>query len=627
MEAKARPIGKILEERTRFCVPVYQRHYEWERKEQWEPLWADIEEKAQEVLENTVKNHSHYLGALILVEGKAKHGQVPIKQVIDGQQRLTTLQVFINALHRIAVRREASTAAAILESHLFNDKPQLMQHPEIEKHKLWPTRYDQAVYADIVDLSFDDLHMKYKEFVFKNGNPVEGRAPRLLSCLHFFCNAIVAFLDEGQSSDWACRLAALSEAVLDHFSIVVISLDEQDDAQTIFSTLNARGKPLSAMDLIRNDIFHRAVATGENAEKLFYERWAEFEEPFWDADDVQGRLTRKRIEYFLANVLAAEKAEVINLQKIYPEYKTYAHTAAFPTVDAEISRLLAYAPAYRGLRQPDTKGPLGKIARHLTDWDSTIAFPFVMSVEKELKGNDGDRQEIYAALESYTVRRAYCGLTNKSYNKSFLAAVQFLRMHGWSSNIFGRFLLMQNGDTTRFPADDEFKSAIMTQPVYKQGWERRVRALLQSLEQALRTTKDDVIAIQAGFTVEHVLPVRWAEHWPLPNGHSVPSEDVYGASAEYKLDPAITEAVRLRETLKHTLGNLTLITQPLNAAIGNGPFTLKREKLSRSALVLNRMICRRPVWNEEEIESRGLLLAERAACLWIRPNLEMNESQ
>jgi len=51
MEAKARPIGKLLEERTRFTVPIYQRHYEWERKEQWEPLWADILDKAEEVLQ------------------------------------------------------------------------------------------------------------------------------------------------------------------------------------------------------------------------------------------------------------------------------------------------------------------------------------------------------------------------------------------------------------------------------------------------------------------------------------------------------------------------------------------------------------------------------------------------
>jgi uncharacterized protein with ParB-like and HNH nuclease domain len=621
MEAKARPIGQLLEDRARFCVPVYQRHYEWERKEQWEPLWSDIQDKTEEILSGAARNYAHYMGALILSEGKAKHGQVPIKQVIDGQQRLTTIQLVINALYRTASERGEAKQAAFLESHLLNDKLHLTDDPNTEKHKLWPTKYDRVLYTDVVMLSFAALNDKYHYFYYKNGKLITSQAPRLLSGLHFFYEAIQAFIDEPDTEGWVRRLSALSEALLDHFSIVVISIDEKDDAQTIFSTLNARGKPLNAMDLIRNDIFQRAASTKEDAEKLFDDKWSEFEDPFWDTPEVQGRLTRKRIESFLGSVLAAERAETINLSKLYPEYRTYAEQAAYPTVDAELSRLLSYVPAYRGLKLPEPQKPLGQIARHLSDWDMTTAFPLVMSVEIEMKIRQDEVRELYRTLESYTIRRAYCALTPKGYNNLFLAAIKFLRENGWSADNFSAFLLSQTGEASRFPTDAEFRNAVITQPIYKPGWERRSRVILQTLEQTLRTSKDDVITIQAGFTVEHVMPSKWAENWALPDGTKAPSEDVYTALVTHKCGEATTDAIRLREGVKNTLGNLTLVTQPLNSAISHGAFAVKKPELARSALLLNRMIAEQTVWGEEQIEARGVALAEKACTYWGRPVL------
>jgi uncharacterized protein with ParB-like and HNH nuclease domain len=619
MEAKARPIGKLLEERTRFTVPIYQRHYEWERNEQWEPLWNDIQDKADEVLQGTVRNFAHYMGALILSEGKAKLGEVPVKQVIDGQQRLTTFQLFLNALKRVATEKGLAKLSAVIENNLTNDKPQLMEQPEIERYKLWPTRYDRTLYADVIDLSFATLRDKYPAFYFKNGSLVAGQAPRVLAALYFFYEAIHDSLkaDPDAQED---RLNALSDAVLNHFSIVVISLDDEDDAQTIFATLNARGKPLSAMDLIRNDIFQRAPA-GKGAEALFDKKWSpEFEDRFWDVEERQGRLTRKRIEYFLANILAAERAEVINLSKIYPEYKQFVKVSAFKSVDEELDRLLDYAPAYRGLRNIEGTNPLNRIARHLSDWDITTAFPLVMSAELSMKNDPDSLSQFYSILEAYTIRRAYCGLTTKGYNNFFLAAIKGLREMGWSSGNFGKFLIAQTAESARFPSDEEFKTAVVTQKIYRQGWERRTRVILEALEQALRTSKDDVIQIQSGFTIEHVMPAKWAKHWPLPGGKIAPTQDFYTALVSFKMSDGEAKEIRDRESILDTIGNLTLVTQPLNTAISNGPFVDKRLELARSALILNREIVKEQVWAEAQVAGRGLRLAEVAAILWQRPD-------
>ena len=242
-----------------------------------------------------------------------------------------------------------------------------------------------------------------------------------------------------------------------------------------------------------------------------------------------------------------------------------------------------------------------------------------MSVEIEMKNREMELWELYRTLEAYTIRRAYRGLTAKGYNNLFLSAIKFLRENGWSSRNFSVFLLSQTGDSSRFPSDEEFSNAILTEAIYKPGWERRARVILQALEQTLRTTKDDVITIQAGFTIEHVLPGKWAENWPLPDGTSAPCEDVYAALITHKCPESVAEAIRGREAMKNTLGNLTLVTQPLNSAISHGPFSVKKPELARSALLLNRMIAEQVAWGEEQITTRGIALAEKACAYWARP--------
>jgi hypothetical protein len=284
------------------------------------------------------------------------------------------------------------------------------------------------------------------------------------------------------------------------------------------------------------------------------------------------------------------------------------------------SPLLAYAPAYRGLRNTEGTTPLNKIARHLSDWDITTAFPLVMSAELAMKDDPDGLSEFYAILEAYTIRRAYCGLTTKGYNNFFLTAIKSLREIGWSTEKFGRFLIAQTSESAKFPSDEEFKTAVVTEKIYRQGWERRTRVILEALELALRTTKDDVITIQGGFTVEHVMPAKWAKHWPLPGGKIAPSQDFYTALVTFKMSDAEAKEIRDREGVIDTIGNLTLVTQPLNSAISHGPFIDKRVELGRSALILNREVVKQQVWSEFQIGERGLPLAEEAAKLWRRPD-------
>jgi len=118
------------------------------------------------------------------------------------------------------------------------------------------------------------------------------------------------------------------------------------------------------------------------------------------------------------------------------------------------------------------------------------------------------------------------------------------------------------------------------------------------------------------------MPAKWAKHWPLPGGKIAPSQDFYTALVTYKMSDAEAKEIRDREGIIDTIGNLTLVTQPLNSAISHGPFIDKKVELARSALILNREIVKQQVWSEVQIAERGLLLAEIAANLWKRPDTQ-----
>src|SRR5262249_31953615 len=135
-------------------------------------------------------------------------------------------------------------------------------------------------------------------------------------------------------------------------------------------------------------------------------------------------------------------------------------------------------------------------------------------------------------------------------------------------------------------------------------------------ELELRTRTKFMVATPRppGMSIEHALPQNWTKHWPLPNGQSAPADLVTGADNE------MLSAIAARQAALHTLGNLTLVTVPANAAASNGPFEQKRGWLQQSLLALNLEIIDYECWDEAKIQTRASLLAERAVEIW--PGIE-----
>lgn len=606
-------------------VPLYQRKYQW-ADDRLIPFWDDVEAKATEVLEGNSR-FQHYMGALILSplgEG-SQIGITPRMQIVDGQQRLTTFQLFLAALREIARENKLPEVVEQANGYLFN-APRSKDTDPLVRFKLTPTPSDREIFHDIIDKDYGQVRVKYNKFYWGSGVP-KNTPLRALRAFVLFRNFIRQFAvtgptdaarEEEEADDKVLqdvatpdvieqRLDALLRAVLAQMKLVVITLGEGDDAQVIFQSLNSQGLPLLAMDLVRNNIFHRADRQGASTEDLYKELWDPFDGYWWKENAPNARPMRPRIDHFLAHVLAAETGAAISMREIYSEYRAFATPRGkprFPDVEDELRLLQRHAPIYETLEgRKDANPTMAWLGRKLATWQVTTAYPVLMQVAAaDLP--DEEQHRIARLIYSYIVRRAVCDMTNKNLNKLFQAVSQKFHEDKPSFEVLRSFFLGRSGASSRFPSDDDFRRAILTRPVYEDAPGERNKDILWELELASRSKFSETVAKPDGLWTEHVLPVSWNENWPFAEG-----EFAQRGSA----DPRAEE----RDRLLHSLGNLTLITGALNISSGNKGFLEKRAKFDEhTSLFLNKWFTKRTAWTEDDIRERGAHFAEKAVSIW-----------
>lgn len=633
MDTKAIAVGQVLQDSRRFTVPIYQRQYAWDEK-RLQPFWDDVVAKAEEILTGPPR-FQHYMGALILAPGTDGYsvGRTPTVQIVDGQQRLTTFQLFLAALRAVALDMQFADVASDLEIYAFNDARGTKEGADLASRlKLIPTPADRQLFRELMTDGLEAVKSAYPRFFYKNGNVIAGEAPRALLAFLFFKKAIDDYAkfgvrdeDDGASGppeefvagsdDYLQRLQNLANAVLLHFKLVVITLEEKDDAQVIFETLNSRGEPLLAMDLVRNNIFHRAEQEGDGkgTEELFEKKWKPFDERFWKEDAPRAKPKRPRIDHFLNHALTAQTGHEISMREIYAEYRAFTRPKSgprFPTVEAELDALLRFKPVYEALERGEGEQRLDWLGRKLATWEVSTVYPLVFLVAASGCEED-EKSRIYTSIYSYIVRRAVCGLTTQSMNKTFTRIVAQMLKSGVSYETFRASFDGQSGPAVRFPDDIEFKRALETNPIYEWfGKPERLKDILWELERVTQTKFQAGHILLPELNIEHVLPQSWTACWTLPDGRWAPEDRISGA------DPQMLAAIRERDSLCHTIGNLTLATPPLNASMSNDSFDEKRKRLGQSLLALNTEFQDLPNWDEQSIRSRAKRLAEKSIAVW-----------
>src|SRR5271166_2119574 len=320
--------------------------------------------------------------------------------------------------------------------------------------------------------------------------------------------------------------------------------------------------------------------------------------------------------------------------------------------------LTAYAEHYRHFTSGSGSDPIGLFGKRMANWDASPTHSLALRVAS-MGLSPTDQTSIFDDIMSYLVRRAVCGLTPKNYNNIFQQLLKKFKDGDATPLAFRAGLATLDGAASRWPGafgrvaqeavfqdscfqpfinhpsddtirdspvkNEEFRNAWMTASVHARlGDIGRIRTIFSEIENGLRSPRaeEPFVMLQGLLDVDHIMPDKWYEHWPL-GGDPVTAEEAGAASLAALFGENQTprgEAISKWERLKATFGNLTLVHYGINRSLQHGAFNAKRETLfAESNLHLNRDLMRADHWDEEAITQRGRALFEIANRIWRGP--------
>lgn len=579
---------------VRYEIPRFQRSYVWNQDDQWEPLWEDVRNTAERYLDHRAGGMTasvpaaHFLGAVVLQQQPTATGTLETRLVVDGQQRLTTLQLLLDAVQEVFQEDGIGDAAIRLEVLVLNPEAFRDGNPD-RAFKVWPTMADEDAFR----------HAMHNEL------PSETYGESRIVQAHEFFKLQTAQWLGGQPQEKRVRAEALEHAVKNLMELVVIDLEQSDDPHVIFETLNARGTPLLDSDLIKNMVLHESGQAGIASDSERGDTLWGFQDNWWKKEIRQGRLYRPRIDVFLNYWLTMRKQDEVVADAVFREFREYYGKEKRPIEDIAAD-LGAVGKCYRLLEEASDP----EMATFLYRWgvmQAGVLTPILLwLLSSEVPKEQIDR--CLRALESHQVRRMICRMSTMGHNRLFISLIGLLKRAG--AQVAGEtvveYLRGQTSNVGLWPSDIRMEDAFVTLPLYRLLTRGRLRVVLEGVEEELRTDKAEDRAVPRNLTIEHIMPQQWRQHWPLPAE--------VGDDVEEK-----TRAAEKRDRLIHSIGNLTLVSSKLNPTLSNAPWEEKRETLNRhTTLFLNKdLLTEAPdVWDEAAIEERAKRLCHAAARVW-----------
>jgi hypothetical protein len=597
----------IFNQPQRFSVPLFQRPYVWSQDNQWEPLWEDVTRAAERMLKAPNGKHQpHFLGAVVLQQVTNGTGSLQQRTIIDGQQRLTTLQVLLDALQAEFVRVEAVKEAKRVERLVINEDD-FCERPE-DRHKVWPTNRDRDAFFEVMGapppVDYDGLR---------------NTSQRLVEAHRFFAEEAQKWLAAAGEVEVAARAHVLDKVVREQLQIVVIDLSADENAQEIFETLNARGSQLTAADLIKNFVFQRAVEEGVDVEAAYQRYWADFETAFWEEKVNSGRVLYPRASLFLNHWLISRTGEEILAREVFERFKNFATHEANKPMSALLGEIHRASLVYRRLNDlavsPNANEErLSTFAYRIAVVEVDVVKPLILWLydPEQPRISEPQLEKALQTLESWLIRRALIRGVSGLYTRVFSELLKFL-MRGDRTLAGDRvetFFKSQTADSTYWPDDQDLARELEGSMVYKRLHRGRLRMVLESVEDHLRgwtgaaPAKGAERVRRGSLHIEHVMPRKWQTHWTAP---SDPSDEAQ------------------RDRLIHTLGNLTLLTGKLNTSISNagwgGPTGKAAALQVHDVLQLNRHLLHRAGsgWDDASIRARTAELIALIQQVWPVP--------
>ncbi|MDO5403451.1 MAG: DUF4268 domain-containing protein, partial [Eubacteriales bacterium] len=543
--------------KKRFIIPVYQRNYDW-KTENCKQLYDDL------IKVITNKRRSHFFGSLVSVYEPS--GRNTEFLVIDGQQRLTTVSLLFLAMYNlidagVIVPNDASLGKQIYEDFLV-DKYQ----PEETRIKLKPVKNDQKAFGKL--FSSVDEHI---------------RESNLTTNYNYFYERI-------QKQE--ITIDELFDAICS-LEIINITLNNEDNPQLIFESLNSTGLDLSEGDKIRNFIL---MGLPSKEQDEYYDKyWNRIEE-----------CTKYDVSSFVRDYLSVKQMAIPSQKKIYISFKEYVEQQS---IEAEelLKELLAYAKRYEILLCGGTKNKvLDSCIYRLNRLETTVTRPFFLEVLRLYDEEKLDMSQVadtFLITENYLFRRTVCDLPTNALNKIFLLLHrEIIRYEGNDVDYVEKFkyALLSKKEKARFPDDEEFSAGFTDRQVYQMNSKNKIY-ILERLENFSTAEDKDVYGHcdDGIYSIEHIMPQHLTPAW------------VKSLGDDYE---------QIHETWLHRIANLTLTAY--NSKYSNSTFEEKKSMkngFEDSGIRMNTYIAKKDKWTLAELEERNQYLMGRALEIWAAP--------
>jgi uncharacterized protein with ParB-like and HNH nuclease domain len=540
MQASETKLQPIIEGTKQYVVPLFQRHYSWDTK-QWEVLWNDLSDLCK-----SDKPRTHFIGSIVTMPTVSVPEGVTKYLLIDGQQRLTTIFVLLSFLRdRAKENGDDELSEEITNTLLVNPYKK-----DSDYYKLLPTQVDRDSFQNLISLR----------------NP---------SNQEQISKAYIFFRRKFQQSD--IEIQTLKKVISNNLSVVSVVLGVDDDPHLVFESLNAKGRPLTQSDLIRNFFFMRIHT--DNQEEIHAKYWKPMQ------DSLDSSLTEYIRHFLMKNGSWVKESDVyFALKELIGDNEALDHLK-------EISHFSEY---YKKLIYPDKYEKDASIRKALSRINRiglTTSYPFLLNCYGAYDRSQiphGQFLDVLSTLENFMIRRFICNIPTNQLNKIFPPL--YLQVQERTSGSFADGLrkILQSKD---YPKDSEFKARLSDARLY--GSTDRIskaKLILETIEEAYN--HKEAVDFQR-LTVEHIMPQTLTDSWKNQLGR---------------------DWEQTHELYLHVIGNLTLTGY--NSELSNSPFEKKKCLLKESHLEINKYFEDKNTWFKNEIDWRSYALSDIVLKVW-----------
>lgn len=604
MEAHGQPLRFLCDEQI-LEIPFFQRAYVWN-----DDNWKDL-------LEDLLKTSgSHFLGSIILKRAKSITGTADKAIIIDGQQRLTTLSILIKALYDSIYNKRAKLINDATEALFYTLKSSDSDYLLTINHSHNDRKQFEEVMGSVVD-------GEIKSPILSKLNEIKEDDPRLLikRCYKFFYTKLMSISNEERINLWD-NLFDKNNKIL-----VVIDLDDNDQEQKIFDTINSSGVRLTSTDIIKNALYQKLIELTKDSDKIaeYYKRtWAEtFEKDdsvvaYWNKEKSMGRLWRQNSELLLQTVAIIKGIFDVDkkhtIQQLADLYKTEIEDYTEQQLYDFIEEITKYANIYKE-HIPDFNGKenfeynnteieaVEQRVLHILDKNDISTFnPYIIYIFNTYEGQDKVIIEKLREIEKYVMTYLITKKPTKNFNKDCTTFI---------NDKTGNEIKNRLKDFT----NAELKAGIVSKVSNKLGAE-----ILFWIELKRRLApKYDTKTLQFNYQLEHIMPQKWETNWS-----NVDYVDEQGNILQKNDD---NKSRRYEKV--YSLGNMTLLNGRLNASISNNNFQKKMEgdgkkkgviKYSSLSVTKDDLVesiyNKGKQWNEQVIHERENYLGNEVVELW-----------